>query len=134
MHWLRLQLPVLYLASILLAGALPCASHAAANEAGSAFAHQENQHHPQRSTGPEHEVPCHSGEVVCGCEAATERLQSAVANSRDEMAAPAIAHDGAGIAEAEGHLPVSIGDPPERQSHSTSFYDGIHGRSARLLI
>lgn len=134
MRWLRLQLPVLYLASILLAGALPCASHAAAHEAAAPApqAHLDRAHHAAHEAP---EPPCHSGEALCGCEAVAERLQSAAANSRDEMALAALAASGAEAAPGLAPLPiVQRSDPPERQSLLVSFYDGIHGRSARLLI
>lgn len=134
MQWLRLQLPVFYLASILLAGALPCASHAAAHEAA-APAHQAHLDHAHHAAHEALEPPCHSGEDLCGCEAVAERLQSATANSRDEMALAAIAASGAEAAPVLARLPIIQGsDPPERQSLIVSFYDGIHGRSTRLQI
>ena len=134
MRWLRLQLPVLYLASILLAGALPCADHAAAHEAA-APAHQGHLDHAHHAAHELPEPPCHSGEAFCGCEAVAEQLQPAAAKPRDEMAAAALAADGAEAAPGLAPLPiVRRSDPPERQSLLVSFYDGIHGRSARLLI
>ena len=134
MRWLRLQLPVLYLASILLAGALPCASHAAAHEAA-APAHQAHLDHAHHAAHEAPEPPCHSGEAICGCEAVSERLQSAAANSRDEMAAAVLAAKDAEAAPGLARFQsAGRGDPPERQSPFVSFYDGIHGRSARLLI
>jgi hypothetical protein len=62
-------------------------------------------------------------------------MQTAVAKPRDEMPAPALAVT-AEFAAAEGWSlqPPRQGSPPKRQSHVTSSYDAIHGRSARLLI
>lgn len=134
MRWLRLQLPVIYLASILLAGALPCASHAATREAA-APAHQNHLHHSEHDAHDTPEAPCHSGDALCGCEAVAERLQSAAANSRDEMAGAALAANGAEAVPVPARFQIAQrSDPPERKSLFTTFYDGIHGRSARLLI
>lgn len=134
MQWLRLQLPVLYLASILLAGTLPCASHAAAHEAA-APAHQDHLHHSEHDAHDAPGTPCHSGEALCGCEGAAGKLQSATTKPRDETAGVAFAADSAGPLAGLAQFQIAQRrDPPERQSLFTTFYDGIHGRSARLLI
>ncbi|MFN4353344.1 hypothetical protein [Parvibaculum sp.] len=134
MRWLRLQLPVLYLASILLAGALPCASHAATHEAA-APAHQGHLLHSEHDAHVTPATPCNSGEALCGCEGAAGKLQSAVAKPRDESAGAALAADSAGPLAGLAQFQIAQrSQPPERQSLFTTFYDGIHGRSARLLI
>jgi 4-aminobutyrate aminotransferase-like enzyme len=82
----------------------------------------------------ESEAPCHSGESVCGCDTMSERWQAVAVKSRDENTAPAIALEVSGASAVERHLLFARSDPPDRQFHTISFYDGIHGRSARLLI
>lgn len=134
MQWLKLQLPVLYLASILLAGALPWASHAATHEAA-APAHRDHLHHSEHNVHDAPEARCHSGEALCGCEGAAGKLHSAVTKPRDETAGAALAADSAKPLAALAQFRIAQrSDPPERQSLFTTFYDGIHGRSARLLI
>lgn len=133
MRWLRLQLPFLYLASVLLAGALPCAGHAAADEAA-APAHQEHAHHAHHAAREAPEPPCHSGEAVCDCKAPAGETQ-ATAKPRDEIAAAALPGSGGGTVPGHAFFQIAQrNDPPERPSLPVSLYDGIHGRAARLLI
>jgi hypothetical protein len=134
MHWLKLRFPVLYLASILLAGALPCASHASAHEAP-ASAHQDHFHHGYHAVHEAPEPPCHSGEALCGCEDPAGKLEPALTTPRDESAGVAFAADSAKLLGDFARFRIAQrSDPPERHSPSASSYDGIHGRAARLLI
>ena len=129
MKLLRLQIPLLYLASLFLVGALHCVPLTGAPGQHAALDHAA--HHAE--TAAVHDCP--EGDVVCACGESDPGVQPLLAKSRDFP-----------LGKKMGPLPdvatfcpvaqihVVLGDPPERKAHHVSAYDGIHGRAARLLI
>ena len=129
MKLLRFQIPLLYLASLFLAGALHCAPLAV--EPGQHATLDHAAHHAETATVH----ACPEGEAVCACGEADPAAHPLLAKSRDfpsgKKAAPA-----ADIAVFTTAVPVRLvsGDPPERRARHVGAYEGIHGRAARLLI
>ena len=129
MKLLRLQIPLLYLASLFLAGALHCAPLAGDPDRHAAMDH--GAHHA--GTAAVHDCP--EGDVVCACGEAEPAVHPLLAKARDFPSGKKMGPvpDIEVFTAAMPVLPVS-GDPPERRTHRASAYDGIHGRAARLLI
>ncbi|MEQ9151469.1 MAG: hypothetical protein RIF42_10170 [Parvibaculaceae bacterium] len=129
MKLVRLQIPLLYLASLFLAGALHCAPLAA--ESGQHAVLDHAAHHAETATIH----ACPEGEVVCACGEADPAVHPLLAKSRD-LPSGKKAVQAPDIAVFAAAVPVLLvaGDPPERRARHVSTYDGIHGRAARLLI
>ncbi|MBO6633922.1 hypothetical protein [Parvibaculum sp.] len=129
MKLLRFQIPLLYLASLLLAGALHCVP--LAGDPGQHAALDHAAHHAE--TAAVHDCP--EGDVVCACGEADPVVQLLLAKSRDVPSGKKVGPVPE-IATVSPAAPVhvALADPPERKAHRVSAYDGIHGRAARLLI
>lgn len=129
MKLLRLQIPLLYLASLFLAGALHCAPLAAD------FGHHAAMDHAadHAATAAVHDCP--EGDVVCACGDSDPGVQPLLAKARDFPSGKKVGPvpDLAALSPA-APVRIALGDPPDREAHRVSAYDGIHGRAARLLI
>ena len=129
MKLLRLQIPLLYLASLFLAGALHCTP--LAGEPGQHVTPDHAEHHVD--TASVHTCP--EGDLVCACRDNDPGVQPLFAKSRDFPSGKKMGPV-PDIATVSPAIPfrIALGDPPERKAHHVSAYDGIHGRAARLLI
>lgn len=129
MKLLRLQIPLLYLASLFLAGAVHCAPLAGDPDRHAAMDHAA--HHAAMAAVHD----CPEGDVVCACGETDPGVQPLFAKSRDFPSGKKVGPV-PDIAVFSPAAPACIAsdDPPERETHRVSAYDGIHGRAARLLI
>ncbi|MBO6666826.1 hypothetical protein [Parvibaculum sp.] len=144
MRWFRLQVPVLYAASILLAAALQCVPasalqmhglHAEAKHQHEGHAEEGKGHSAASEGNGSHSHPCSGGDLTCLCGRADGVSLSAQLTSRDLSEVKALLEDRWQTPDADFALqPLPSAKPPERPVLERRAYAEAYRRTNRLLI
>ncbi|MBC7102186.1 MAG: hypothetical protein H5U13_03005 [Parvibaculum sp.] len=138
MRWLRLQIPVLYLASVMLATVLQCvpasaAQMPAAHHAAATHRHEGHGHSTPLEQHGSH--PCHGSDLTCLCDRADVASLVTHFKSRDLPEAKVLIQlrwqtPDTGLALQ----PSPSVKPPENRLLRKRAYTDAYRRSGRLLI
>lgn len=139
MKLLRLQVPLLYLASILLAAAMQCtpamAVEAAAHDMHRPAAHEGAGHAHSAPAGKAAPAACASGETTCLCDGADEAGFPLSLKLRDLPAPHAVIQTQWQMPEGLADISsLAHADPPERHGLRKQAYADAFRRTGRLLI